>query len=143
MDKHLQDALELARQALAKADPDELLKDFLEFEETSTGPTVAEMFAALNQPKGVTVMSNLAQWRKELDELIQQHVESENSRNRKVNPKYIMWINVYPQSDIKYNQPSIDLHMLSGTKVTYEFNRMQNNIAMRVAELFENLMLNS
>lgn len=88
-------------------------------------------------------MSNLAQWRKELDELIQQHVESENSRNRKVNPKYIMWINVYPQTDIKYNQPCIDLHMLSGTKVTYEFNRMQNNIAMRVAELFENLMLNS
>lgn len=88
-------------------------------------------------------MSNLAQWRKELDELIQQHVESENSRNRKVNPKYIMWINVYPQTAIKYNQPSIDLHMLSGTKVTYEFNRMQNNIAMRVAELFENLMLNS
>lgn len=50
MDKHLQDALELARQALAKADPDELLKDFLEFEETATGPTVNEMFAALNTP---------------------------------------------------------------------------------------------
>ena len=143
MDKHLQDALQKARQALAEADPDELLKDFLEFEETSTGPTVAEMFAALNQPKGVTVMSNLAQWRKELDELIQQHVESENSRNRKVNPKYIDMILVYPQVTPERSLPCVELHMVSGVTTRYQFNRMQNNIAMRVAELFENLMLNS
>jgi hypothetical protein len=50
MEDYLKDTLQKGRQALAEADPDELLKDFLEFEETATGPTVNEMFAALNIP---------------------------------------------------------------------------------------------
>jgi len=50
VEEHLKNAHQKARQALAEADPDELLKDFLEFEEHAVGPTVNEMFAALNTP---------------------------------------------------------------------------------------------
>lgn len=50
MEDYLKDALQKGRQALAEADLDELLEDFLEFEENAVGPTVNEMFAALNTP---------------------------------------------------------------------------------------------
>lgn len=50
MEDYLKNALQKARQTLAEADPDELLKDFLEFEEHASGPTVNEMFTALHTP---------------------------------------------------------------------------------------------
>ena len=50
MEEHLKNALQKGRQALAQADSDELLKDFLEFEENAVGPTVNEMFAVLHIP---------------------------------------------------------------------------------------------
>ena len=50
MDKYLLDALQEARRVLEESNPDELLEDFLEFEETSTGPSVKEMFDMLNVP---------------------------------------------------------------------------------------------
>lgn len=50
MEEYLKDTLQKGRQALAEADPDELLEDFLKFEENASGPTVNEMFAALNTP---------------------------------------------------------------------------------------------
>jgi len=53
MEAYLKDALAAARAALANADLDELLQDFLEFEEHATGPTVEEMFGALNTPTHV------------------------------------------------------------------------------------------
>jgi hypothetical protein len=48
MEEYLLDILQEARQVLAEADLDELLEDFLAFEETSTGPTVKELFDMLN-----------------------------------------------------------------------------------------------
>lgn len=50
MEDHLKDNLQKARQALAEADLDELLEDFLAFEEHAVGPSVNEMFATLNTP---------------------------------------------------------------------------------------------
>lgn len=46
MEKHLQDSLDLLSKALDEADPDELLDDFLKFEEQSNGSiTVDELIA--------------------------------------------------------------------------------------------------
>lgn len=50
MEEYLKDALQKDRQALAEADLDELLEDFLKFEENAVGPTVNEMFALLHIP---------------------------------------------------------------------------------------------
>ncbi len=53
MDDHLQKALEHAREVLAQEDPEQLLQDFLEYEEQAgnTGVTVVNLIESFNLPK--------------------------------------------------------------------------------------------
>ena len=53
MDDHLQKALEQAREVLEQEDPEQLLQDFLEYEEQAgdTGVTVVNLIESFNLPK--------------------------------------------------------------------------------------------
>lgn len=60
MEDYLLDTLQKGRQALAEADLDELLEEFLEFEEQAVGPTVNEMFALLHTPTSALCEGDLS-----------------------------------------------------------------------------------
>ena len=47
MEKHLQESLDLITKALDEADPDELLKDFLQFQKESEGCITVDEFIAI------------------------------------------------------------------------------------------------
>lgn len=53
MDDHLQKALQHAREVLAQEDPEQLLQNFLEYEEQAgdTGVTVVDLIESFNLPK--------------------------------------------------------------------------------------------
>lgn len=53
MADHLQKALQQAREVLEKEDPEQLLQDFLDFEEQAgdTGVTVVNLIKSFNLPK--------------------------------------------------------------------------------------------